>query len=200
MDLNKLTQKSQESLLAAQNLAVRMGHQAVDVEHLLLALCEQEGGLIPRLFERLQRPADVVVSELRRELQKRPSVTGPGASGAGPGQVSITNELQQVFVEAETEAGKLKDEYVSVEHLLLAILKPGGPAARSAAHRILAMLGITRDSFLKALTDVRGNQRVVSANPEATYEALARYGRDLVADCALPQRGTSRTARSHSSP
>ncbi len=182
MDLNKLTQKSQESLLAAQNHAVRMGHQAVDVEHLLLALCEQEGGLIPRLFEKLQRPADVVVSELRRELHKRPSVTGPGASGAAPGQVSITNELQQVFVEAETEAGKLKDEYVSVEHLLLAVLKPGGPAARSASHRILATLGITRDGFLKALTDVRGNQRVVSANPEATYEALTRYGRDLVAD------------------
>ncbi|MEX2214370.1 MAG: ATP-dependent chaperone ClpB [Phycisphaeraceae bacterium] len=176
MDLNKLTQKSQEALLAAQSHAVRLGHQAVDSEHLLLALCEQEGGLVPRLLEKLQRPAEIIISELRRELEKRPSVSGPGAPA---GQVAVTNDLQQVFVDAEAEAKKLKDEYVSVEHLILALLKSGN---RSAAHRILTTLGITRDAFLKALTEVRGNQRVQSANPEATYEALERYGRDLVAD------------------
>jgi ATP-dependent Clp protease ATP-binding subunit ClpB len=122
----------------------------------------------------MQRPADVVASELERELAKRPSVSGPGAN---PGQVYLTQEVNQVFVDAEAEAKKLKDEYVSVEHVAMAILKPSN---RSAAARILKQLGITYDAFLAALTQVRGNQRVQSANPEATYEALERYGRDLV--------------------
>jgi len=174
MDLNKLTQKSQEALQAAQNLAVTRGHQAVDAEHLLLALCEQDGGLVPRLLEKLQRPADVVAGELIRELDKRPSVAGPGAE---PGKVYLTQELNEVLINAQKQADRLKDEYVSVEHLLLAILdKPDSTAAGS----VLKGLGLTRDGLLGALTQVRGNQRVQSANPEATYEALDRYGRDLV--------------------
>ncbi len=174
MDFNKLTQKTQEALQAAQSIAVSRGHQAVDTEHLMVALCEQEGGLIPRLLEKLQRPADVVVAELTRELDKRPHVSG---SGTEPGKVYLTQPLNEALINAEGQARRLKDEYVSVEHLLLAILdKPDA----TPAGRILKGLGISRDALLKAMTEVRGNQRVQSANPEATYEALARYGRDLV--------------------
>ena len=174
MDMNRLTQKGQEALHEAQAIAVQRGHGEVDVEHLLLALVRQEGGLIPRLLERMNRPADVVARELERELDKRPSVRGPGLE---PGRLAVTQALQQMLVDAEKEARRLKDEYISVEHLLLAILAHSG---RSPAGRILSALGISRDGFLAALTQVRGNQRVQSANPEATYEALQRYGRDLV--------------------
>ncbi len=173
MDPNRFTQKTQQALQDAQRVAVERGHQAVDVEHLLLALCAQSDGLVPRLLAKLDRPADVVVRELQRELDKRPSVSGPGA---GPGTVAVTQELQQLFVDAEKQAQRLKDEYVSVEHLVLAVLA-GRP---TPARNILTQLGVTRDAFLQALTQVRGNQRVTSADPEATYEALQRYGRDLV--------------------
>jgi ATP-dependent Clp protease ATP-binding subunit ClpB len=174
MDFNQFTQKTQEALQAAQNIAVTRGHQAVDPEHLLYALCEQEGGLVPRLLEKLERPADVVVGELTRELDQRPHVSGPGTE---PGKVYLTQPLNEALINAEQQAKRLKDEYVSVEHLLLAILdKPDA----TPAGKILKGLGITRDALLQALTQVRGNQRVQSANPEATYEALDRYGRDLV--------------------
>ena len=174
MDFNQLTQKTQEAVQQAQNLAVELGHQAIDAEHLLLALCRQPEGLVPRLFDKLGRPADVIATELDRELHRRPKVSGQGAA---PNQLAITAQLQQVFVDAEKQMKRLKDEYLSVEHVVLALLdKPD----TTAAGRILKQLGITRDAFLKALTDVRGNQRVQSANPEATYEALSRYGRDLV--------------------
>jgi len=177
MDPNKFTQKTQEAIQSAQSLAISRGHQAVDAEHLVLALCQQEGGLIPRLLEKLQRPADVVVGELTRELDKRPHVSSAGAPGSEPGKVYLTQQLNEILVNAEQQAKRLKDEYVSVEHLLLATLdKPGD----TAAGRILKDLGITRDALLGALTEVRGNQRVQSDNPEATYEALDRYGRDLV--------------------
>ncbi len=173
MDPNRLTQKTQEALHDAQAIAVKHGHQAVDTEHLLLALCRQEGGLVPRLLTKMERPADVVIAELQRELERRPSVTGPGAQGG----IAVTQDVQQVLVDAEAEAKKLRDEYVSVEHVVMAILKPSN---KSAAARILRTLGINYETFLAAMTQVRGNQRVQSANPEATYEALERYGRDLV--------------------
>ncbi len=175
MDINKFTQKSQEALQAAQAIGVQRGHQEVDAEHLLLALIQQEGGLVARLFEKLGRPADVIVAELERQLDKRPSVSH---GGAGPGQVSISQQTQRILVSAQQQAKRLKDEYVSVEHLILAMLED----STSTAGNILRTLGINRDGFLKALTEVRGSQRVQSANPEATYEALERYGRDLVAD------------------
>ena len=174
MDFNKLTQKSQEALQEAQGLALTRGHQAVDAEHLLLALCEQQDGLVPRLFSKLGRPADVVAGELVRTLDKRPSVAGPGTEA---GKVYLTQELNEVLIRAQKQADRLKDEYVSVEHLLLAMLdKPDA----TAAGRILKDLGLNHEATLQALTAVRGNQRVESANPEATYEALDRYGRDLV--------------------
>lgn len=174
MDLNRLTQKCQQALQDAQSKAIQMEHVEVDGEHLLLALCEQEGGLIARLLEKMNRPADVLVAELERQLAKRPSVKTPGTE---PGKVYITQQLNQLLVEAEQQAKHLKDEYVSVEHLLLAMIHQGDA---TPVGKILKELGIDRDSFLQALTQIRGHQRVQSANPEATYEALDRYGRDLV--------------------
>lgn len=176
MDLNQCTEKTQQAIQQAQNIAITRGHQQVDSEHLLLALCEQEDGLIPRLLEKLQRPADVVIAELKRELDKRPSVSG---SGLEPGKIYLTPALNELLVAAQNHAKKLQDEYISVEHLVLAMLDQ--PDA-TAAGKILTTLGITRDAMLNVLNGVRGNQRVTSANPEATYEALKRYGRDLVAD------------------
>ncbi len=176
MDMNRLTQRSQEALQGAQGLALRSGQQEVDSGHLLLALLEQPEGLVPRLLARMEVPAEALQAEMQREVSRRPSVSG---SGAEAGKIYLTQRLQQVFVHAEDEAKRLRDEYVSVEHLLLALVDEGssGPAGRA-----LAQVGVTRDSVLNALTAVRGNQRVTSANPESAYEALGKYGLELVAE------------------
>ncbi|SFN60613.1 ATP-dependent chaperone ClpB [Mycetocola miduiensis] len=178
MDLNRLTQKSQEALHDAQTKALRFGHQEVDGEHLLLALLEQTEGLVRPLLARAGADVDRLREDLEAELEKRPRVTGTGAE---PGKVYVTQRLNRVLDAAEEEARRLKDDYVSVEHLLIALLDEG---SGSAAGRILSQHGVTRDSFLNTLTTVRGSQRVTSATPEGTYEALAKYGRDLVADAA----------------
>ena len=172
MNVNKMTQKSQEAVQSAQSMALRHGHAEVDSEHLLAVLLEQEDGLLPRLLTRLEVPVEPLRAELEAELQKRPRVSGPGA------ETHITRRLQQTLVRAEDEAGKLKDEYVSVEHLVLALVDEG---QETAVGRILARTGITRDRFLAALMAVRGNQRVTSDTPETGYEALEKYGVDLVA-------------------
>ncbi|MEO0965524.1 MAG: ATP-dependent chaperone ClpB [Planctomycetota bacterium] len=179
MDFNRLTQKSQQAFQQAQTIAVQRGHQAVDNDHLLLALCTQQDGLIPRLLDKLNRPADVLVAELTRRLDARPSVSGPGTA---PNQVAVTQPLNETLVAAEKRAQSLKDEYVSVEHLVLGMLDTAKSQGANSTGKMLADLGVTADAFLKAMTDVRGNQRVTSADPEATYEALDRYGRDLVDD------------------
>ncbi len=177
MDFNKLTQSNQQALQTAQSMAIDRGHQAIDTEHVLLSLLQQRDGLVPRLFDKLGRPAEVVATELNRTLQKRPSVTGPGAAGIKPGSIQLTHALAQVYSDAEKLAGKLGDEYISVEHGVLAILeKP----QQTEAGRILQTLGLTADSFRGAMQQVRGHQRVTSDNPEATYEALSKYGSDLV--------------------
>ncbi len=178
MDLNQLTQKSQEALHDAQTKALRFGHQEVDGEHLLLALLEQGEGLVTPLLARTGADVDRLREDLVAELEKRPRVTG---TGADPGKVYVTPRLNRVLEAAAKEASRLKDEYVSVEHLVVALLDEG---SGSAAGRVLAQHGVTRDSFLQTLTAVRGSQRVTSATPEGTYEALAKYGRDLVADAA----------------
>ncbi|WP_120337428.1 ATP-dependent chaperone ClpB [Cryobacterium soli] len=178
MDLNRLTQKSQEALHDAQTKALRFGHQEVDGEHLLLALLEQSEGLVLPLLARSGADVDQLREDLTNELEKRPRVTG---SGAEPGKVYVTQRLNRLLEAADTEARRLKDDYVSVEHLVVALLDEG---SSSAAGRILAQHGVTRDSFLQMLTAVRGSQRVTSATPEGTYEALAKYGRDLVAEAA----------------
>jgi ATP-dependent Clp protease ATP-binding subunit ClpB len=176
MDVNRLTTKSQEALQQAQSKALSFSHVEVDGEHLLLALLDDPDGLVPRLLER----ANVDVGELREDvvadLLQRPKVTGPGAA---PGQVFLTQRLSRLLDEAGEQAARLTDEYVSVEHIVLAMTAEG---SRTAAGRRLAEHGLTRESFLAALTSVRGNQRVRSATPEGTYEALSKYGRDLVAD------------------
>jgi ATP-dependent Clp protease ATP-binding subunit ClpB len=174
MDMNRLTQKSQDALHDAQTKALRFGHTEVDGEHLLLALVDQPDGLVPRLLTQTGADAGRLHEELEAELSRRPRVSGPGS---GPGQVFLTPRLARLLDTAEAEAKRLKDEYVSVEHLVLAILAEG-PSAASG--RLLAAQGVTRDSFLQVLTQVRGNQRVTSAMPEVTYEALEKYGRDLV--------------------
>ncbi len=175
MDLNKLTQKSQEAVQAAQTKALRFGHQEVEGEHLLAALLEQPEGLIPRLLARMDVDAGAVRSEVEEGLDRRPSVSGPGSEA---GKFYVSNRLQRLLVRAEDEAKRLKDEYVSVEHLLLAFLDEG---ETTDAGRVLARHGVTRDKFLSALTAVRGSQRVTSATPESAYEALDKYGVDLVA-------------------
>ena len=177
MDFNKLTQANQQALQAAQSNAIERGHQGVDTEHVLFAMLQQGDGLVPRLFEKLGRPADVIATEVNRALQKRPSVTGPGAPSVQPNSVQLTHNLAQVYTEAQKQASKLGDEYISVEHVVLAILEQGD---KTEAGKILNTLGITADGFRTAMQDVRGNQRVTSNNPEATYEALAKYGSDLV--------------------
>ena len=174
MDLQRFTQKSQEALQAAQSSAIRRGNTEVDIEHLVVALLEQQGGLIPRLFEKMDIPLEPFVAAIEKEIEKRPSVSGPGIE---PGKVFLTQRLGQSFVKAEEEAKRLKDEYVSTEHLMLATIEGD---TKTPFGKICTKFGLTRDRLLAALNVVRGNQRVQSANPEATYEALDRYGRDLV--------------------
>ncbi|HOJ14442.1 MAG TPA: Clp protease N-terminal domain-containing protein, partial [Deltaproteobacteria bacterium] len=179
MDVNRFTQKSQEAIANAQNTAVRFSHPEIDVEHLLLALVEQEDGLVPRLFAKMDVPMASFSAELVKELERRPKVSGPGVE---PGKALITQRLSRVLVAAKEEAARLKDEYVSVEHLLFAMIDEG---RSSAAARILARFNITRERILQALTSIRGNQRVTSDNPEAAYEALQKYGIDLVSQAQL---------------
>ena len=174
MDFNRLTQKSQEAFAEAQNKAVSSGHVEVDGEHLLWALLEQQDGLVPRLLTRMDLRPDMIKQEVQAELDKRPHVSGPGAE---PGKIYVSQRLSRILVAGENEAKRLKDEYVSVEHLFMALLAEGD---KFPSGRILKKAGIDRENFLKTLTDVRGNQRVTSANPEASYEALEKYGRDLV--------------------
>src|SRR5271154_1418573 len=174
MDLNKFTERATAALGAAQDEATRLGHQAVDVEHLFFALLTQESGLIPRLFERLKISLDLLQTKTQAALDRLPKITGSGASA----QTGITHRLNQLLVHAQDEAKKLKDDYVSVEHLVLAMFAEGKDADIT---RIFRSLTITRGAFLAALQEVRGNQRVTSQNPEATYESLLKYGRDLTA-------------------
>ena len=173
MDPNKLTQKSQEALHDAQTKALRHGHTEVDVEHLLLALLEQPEGLVPRLLARLDVDGDALRTAVERS-SAAPSVCGPGAE---PGEVYVTARAAQVLDAAEDEAKRLKDEYVSVEHLLLAMVETGSrplPGGCSREH------GVTRERFLRRSRGARQPARD-QRQPEVAYEALEKYGVDLVA-------------------
>ena len=173
MDLNKFTEKAQGAITDAQNIATRSQHQTVDVEHVALALLEQESGLVARLFEKAKAAPDLLKTKIEEELNRLPRVSGDAATSQG---LYVTQRLNKLLVKAQDEAKRLKDEYVSVEHLVLAMFDEPGS---SPIGKIFKALGLRRDDFLKALTEVRGHQRVTSANPEATYEALEKYGRDL---------------------
>jgi ATP-dependent Clp protease ATP-binding subunit ClpB len=174
VELERLTQRSQEALQEAQTIAVRHGHTEVDGEHLLAALLDQTDGLAPRLIGAAGADPAAIRSVLEADLQRRPRVSGPGAA---PGQIFVSQRLAKLLDAAQQEAKRLKDEYVSVEHLIIALLDEGD---RSEAGRRLRESGLTRDAFLQALTSIRGNQRVTSAMPEVAYEALEKYGMDLV--------------------
>ncbi len=173
MDLNKLTENAQKGIATAQATAAQQGHQAVEVEHLLHSLTAQSDGLIPRLIEKLGAQPARFAERLESEIARLPKVSGPGVS---PGSTMITPRLQSLLGRAAEEASKLKDAYLSVEHILLAALKE---ESHTGAAKVLKEFGITRDKLLAALQTVRGGQRVTSANPEATYESLEKYGRDL---------------------
>jgi len=171
MDFNRLTEKSQQAIHLAQSTALKYGNQQVDTEHLLLAMLEQEGGLAPSILLRAEINLEGLHKRLVAEIEKFPKVSG-GASRAD--QVYITSRLSQLFTVAEEQAKRLKDEYISIEHLLLAMTDDQGSAGK-----LLREFGLTRDRLMKALLEVRGHQRVTTQNPEATYEALQKYGRDL---------------------
>ena len=176
MDLNKLTLKSQEAVVAAQKKALEFGHAEVDGEHLLSALTEQEDGLFPRLLQKLDLDPASFVAPLEKELARRPRVSGPGMEA---GKVYMTARLQKLILQASKEAEAMRDEYVSVEHLALAF---SDESSSTAAGRLCQSFGLTREKILAALTKIRGHQRVTSADPESSYEALEKYGRELVAE------------------
>ncbi|MEA2102579.1 MAG: ATP-dependent chaperone ClpB [Thermodesulfobacteriota bacterium] len=179
MDAANLTRKSQDALGEAQTSAVRLGNPEVEVEHLVLALINQTDGLIPRIFARMDIPLGSFAAEITKELEKKPSVSGPGAPRD---QIVVTQRLNRILVRAQDEAKNLKDEYISVEHLLLAMIKEGKD---TPSGRILHEFHVTRERVLNALTSIRGNQRVTSDNPENAYEALEKYGVDLVAQAKM---------------
>ncbi|MCL6505627.1 MAG: ATP-dependent chaperone ClpB [Bryobacteraceae bacterium] len=171
MDPNRLTEKVQQALHAAQSKAARLSHQQIDVEHLLAAFLEQEGGLAPAILTKAGVAVDLLRRRIEQELDRLPKVSGPAGA---PDQVYITGRLNRLLAEAEAEAKRLKDDYVSVEHFLLAMTEDGG-----ATGRLFKEFGLSRERLMKALQDVRGTQRVTSPTPESTYQALERYGRDL---------------------
>jgi ATP-dependent Clp protease ATP-binding subunit ClpB len=166
-----MTEKAQQALQASQQRALRMGHQQIDVENVLLSLLEQEPGLATAILRKADVNPDTLCRHLERELDKIPRVTTVTGNEAN---VYLSGRLNRLMAKAEEEARRFKDDYLSVEHLLLAMTEDTG-----ATGRILKDLGLTRDRLMATLQEVRGNQRVTSPNPEATYEALQRYGRDL---------------------
>ena len=173
MNLQKFTQKSIEAVRAAQELMTEYGNQQMRQEHILYSLMTQEGGLISEMVNKLGANRSELISQLENEINKLPKVSG---SGADPERIYISAELDKAFTEAEKQAEKMKDEYVSVEHIVLGILeKP-----QDNIKKLLSSAGITTGSFLNALKDIRGNQRVTGDNPEDTYNVLKKYGQDLV--------------------
>ncbi len=168
MDLNKYTQKSQEAILGAQHLAQEYSHQSIEPAHLLLALLRQEDGVVPALVTKVAGSPLALREDVSQELEKHPKVYGAG------GEVGLSRQASDVLAAAERYAKGMQDEYVSTEHILLGL-------SESSEGKRLNQYGLTKDAILKALASVRGTQRVTSQNPEDTYQALERYGRDLTA-------------------
>ncbi len=173
MDMNRFTVKAREGLASAQTQTVERGHQQVDVEHLLLALLLQERGLTTAIFNKAEIQAGGLRESLEQHLGGLPSVQGPAGV---VDSLYVTQRLNSLLSRAEKEAGKLRDQFVSVEHLLLGMI-----ADRGKTGELFTTFGVTRERLEKALQDVRGGQRVTSPDPESTYQALEQYGRDLTA-------------------
>jgi len=171
MDMDKFTDKAQEAIGTAQEIALRKNHQQVDGEHLHMALLTQEEGLIPRLLSFMGINNELMIKDVQKELDKQPAVYGTAVQN-----LYASRRLNEILLNAADEARKFKDEYVSVEHIYLALLKERNTTSAD----IFKRHGINRENFLAALGKVRSNQRITSKNPEETYEALARFGRDLV--------------------
>jgi ATP-dependent Clp protease ATP-binding subunit ClpB len=171
MDIDKFTEKSQQAVTAAQEIALRLGHQQVDGEHIHLALLNQEDGLIPKLISVMGENADLITSSIENELEKLPKVFGNSISS-----LYATRRFNEILLHAVDEAGKFKDEYVGVEHIYLALLRE----KNTPSEHVFKRHNINRERFLSALSKVRSNQRITSRNPEETYDALRRFGRDLV--------------------
>ncbi len=169
-DTNRFTQKSQEAILTAQTMAERNGNSQVEPEHLLLTLLEQGDGVVPQVLTKLNLAVGALVQKTRQEVNRFPRISGANV------QLTISPRLRTVLVSAHDEMETFGDEYVSTEHLLLAILGHAG----GAAEQILKQVGLNREKLLQALREVRGTQRVTSQNPEGTYQALEQYGRNLV--------------------
>ena len=167
MDMNRMTIKLQEALQTASSHAARRSHQGIDVEHLLLAFVEQDGGLASSLLEQAGLSVPSVRQAVEQALAKLPQVQGAGAS---PGQLHVASRLSQALAKAEDEQRTLKDDYLSVEHVILAMVQEGG---------IFKKLSLTKERLLGALQQIRGSQRVTSQDPESTYQSLEKYGRDL---------------------
>ncbi len=168
MNIQKFTQKSVEAINDCEKLAYEYGNQEIEQEHLMVALMQQEDGLIPKLIEKMEIQKQHFADNARRKLEARVKVSG--------GQVYVGQNLNKVLIHAEDEAKQMGDEYVSVEHLFLALIKYPNQAMKE----LFKEYGITRERFLQSLSTVRGNQRVTSDNPEATYDTLEKYGYDMV--------------------
>jgi ATP-dependent Clp protease ATP-binding subunit ClpB len=174
MDINTFTRKTQEAVSEAQNLAIRSGHQQIDCEHLMHALVAQENGLAGQILRKLGVAPDAYLGAIDAEIAKIPSVSG---SGVRPDQIVVTQRMQKALVAADDMRKRMKDEYVSVEHVFVALMDESGS---SGVGRVNKQFGLDKNKVLSALEEVRGKQRVTSDNPEATYESLKKYGRDLV--------------------
>ena len=173
MNIEQMTQKTREALQAAQRIAVEYSNNAVEQEHLLAALAQQQDGLIPQMLQTLGVDANAFANAALQKVEALPRVTG---SGRDPEKIYISGDLDRALNAAEQQAKQMKDEYISVEHVFLGILQRPG----KGASEIFKTFGITTDKFMQTLSTVRGNQRVTSDNPEDTYNALKKYGQDLV--------------------
>lgn len=173
MDINKLTQKAQEAVLESQNLAIKSNHQTIEAEHLHYSIITQNEGLIPKILSKMNVPFDFYYKDLSDLLEKIPKIYG--ATAASP---YVSRRFEEIFIKAEAEAKKFNDEYISVEHIFLALIDE----TNTPSSKILKKYGITREKFLRELSTVRSSQRITSQNPEETYEALEKFGRDLVED------------------
>ncbi|HEY9756366.1 MAG TPA: ATP-dependent chaperone ClpB [Oculatellaceae cyanobacterium] len=172
MNLDKFTNKAQEAITACKNILVKFGHSQVTPEHVMLACMEQQDGIAAKIVERLDVKPDKIIDELTEYLDRQPKGTSMNTS---KDEIHVSNKLMQVLDDAQKEADKLKDDYISVEHLMLAFCDD----TKNQTGTILKRNGITRDRMLKALLQIRGKQRVTSQDPESTYQALEKYGKDL---------------------